>query len=526
MSSTQSKSGGGGSKHSSSIISANFADSQSLSLENGTGSKGTFAKDCNNEISAKDDEVNQTKSSDQGKNIEQQKEELDNIMSKEEQLRKASLVNLRYAYEVPNDHSSDSESEESQKLRQRRHKRSFTDEEIRSIPRFVHRNRFFYQSENTVATISKYARRAYCSRLRTGGWYHMLLNLNTLFSVTILLGLWIFWMLIFAVMYTSLDSFEEDCGLSPVGQRTSLRYAFLFSIQASVGYAFPGGEDDFYQEECTGLQVFVFFQILFNILFSAFLVSFFFAKLGTSEQRASQILFSKEAIITCRRGKWTFQMQVYDTNSKQPVVEAHVRMYCVSWRDYEKQTRTGNGCLYHEMKISAPSDSTDASLLLSLPTPVEHEIGEDSPLLPRKIKMNLRSNGTCPVCGQKHDSLDALKKHLEYYKITEDLLGFPIRGTHRDSDLTQPRNLHDVRKVTENNLREHLVDKEIVCVVEGVEPIGSGSFQALQSYKFSDIIFGGRFAPSMSQQNGIIHIDTVRFPKVLPPSASSFIRTS
>lgn len=49
----------------------------------------------------------------------------------------------------------------------------------------------------------------------------------------------------------------------------------------------------------------------------------------------------------------------------------------------------------------------------------------------------------------------------------------------------------------------------------------SGTFQALQSYKLNDIVFGGRFAPCMSQANGKIYVDVDRFHIIVPPNESS-----
>ena len=36
--------------------------------------------------------------------------------------------------------------------------------------------------------------------------------------------------------------------------------------------------------------------------------------------------------------------------------------------------------------------------------------------------------------------------------------------------------------MTKNDLREHLADKEVTYVVEGIEPMVSGTFQTLQFY--------------------------------------------
>lgn len=80
--------------------------------------------------------------------------------------------------------------------------------------------------------------------------------------------------------------------------------------------------------------------------------------------------------------------------------------------------------------------------------------------------------------------------------------------------------------LTELDIREQLRDKEIMVVVEAIEPMVSGTFQALQSYKIEDVVFGGRFAPCMSQSDGRIFVDFDNFHKILPPEDSSLHRYS
>lgn len=102
-----------------------------------------------------------------------------------------------------------------------------------------------------------------------------------------------------------------------------------------------------------------------------------------------------------------------------------------------------------------------------------------------------------------------MKKHIQYLAMGESVDNYPIKGSHRDPDVVGSF-LEDPPEVTECDIREQLKDKEIMVVVEGIEPMVSGTFQALQSYKIKDIYFGGRFAPCMSQQNGKIFVDIDR----------------
>ena len=143
-------------------------------------------------------------------------------------------------------------------------------------------------------------------------------------------------------------------------------------------------------------------------------------------------------------------------------------------------------------------------------------------LMLREIDQHIDSAGImCPVCGETYGSHAQLKKHISYNAIMEDMEpNFPIKGSHRDPDLVSPF-LEEPIEVTESDMREHLKDKEIMVVVEGIEPMVSGTFQALQSYKLKDIEFGGRFAPCMSQQAGKIFVDVDRFHEVLTAGEDS-----
>ena len=111
--------------------------------------------------------------------------------------------------------------------------------------------------------------------------------------------------------------------------------------------------------------------------------------------------------------------------------------------------------------------------------------------------------------GDVFGCLNSLRKHIHYAGVCESMDDFPIKGSHRDSDIINSY-LEEPRELTEEEISEHLKDKEIMVVVEGIEPMVSGTFQALQSYKIKDIEFNGRFAPCMSQKDGKIFVDIDR----------------
>jgi len=427
----------------------------------------------------------------------------------------------------------------------RRRRNTFTDEELEKIPRLVHRNLPFKQSKQEIAVVNKTIYKGLkVQRILSQDWYHVILRWNTGFSILALLSTWTLMIIIFAGIYMRIDAGapETNCGLGTPGNPIKFGPAFAFSLETctTVGYGLPNSTNGFFEPECGHLQLFIYFQMVFSMLFNAFLFAFLFARLARCEQRGSQVLFSDKAIIEKRNGKWLLHVRVYDYASSQPVVEAHVRMYCVSWRDYEKQTRDlVQPHLLHSMRILQPDDELGAMLYTSIPLNVTHQIDAFSPLLPkyhssrihrmdggglalREIDQRINSSGLhCPACGDSYGSRSQLKRHIQYNAMLEDMEpNFPIKESHRDPDLVSFF-LEEPKEVTENDIREHLKDKEIMCVVEGIEPMVSGTFQALQSYKMKDILFGGRFAPCMSQQSGKIFVDVDRFHEVLPPSDES-----
>ena len=62
---------------------------------------------------------------------------------------------------------------------------------------------------------------------------------------------------------------------------------------------------------------------------------------------------------------------------------------------------------------------------------------------------------------------------------------------------------------------------EIIVVVEGIDPQVSGTFQALQSYKYDDIAWEGIFEPCLSVQNDKFVVNMERFHQVRCPEEYS-----
>lgn len=420
--------------------------------------------------------------------------------------------------------------------------------DIQEQPRFVERNRPFYQSRNTV-NIRLKGLRKHAIQLLTEDWYHVLLRQPTATSSLFLLVAWTLGILVFAGIYMGVDYayYRIDCGLvNPDDVRRTLHYGayFAFSLQttSTVGYTLPNGTNGFF-ENCPGLQVAIYVQMVGSMIFNAFLFAFFYARLAKVESRAAQVIFSKTAILSRRQpnptdpkpndeyaseffetptttadkedenlpstslhattpnAPWIFSVRVADVDVAYPIVEAHARLYA----------KVGTQMI--EMRILEPNDILGSCLVLSWPTTIRHEIDCHSPLYPqtkRRLReeyryqmpncgLNIRNSEAasgnferyvCPICGEAYGSLIRLHHHVRMAQLNEANDKLPIPHSHRTLDLNSFRRPPDP---TVEELKEWYPD-EIIVVVEGVDPLTSGTFQALQSYTVDEVTWGGTFA--------------------------------
>ena len=80
-----------------------------------------------------------------------------------------------------------------------------------------------------------------------------------------------------------------------------------------------------------------------------------------------------------------------------------------------------------------------------------------------------------------------------------------------DADLEPPifplQNFEDLKKYFEEEI------SEVICVVEAIDPLVSGTFQALQSYRYEDIVWDkdASFAPCLQIQNQEMTVDLDQF---------------
>ena len=361
------------------------------------------------------------------------------------------------------------------------------------FPRLIERNLPYHQSRNKIVIQHRHERKSLYKLLRHS-WFFVFLRLKTRYSVAILLGLWTLMIMFFAEIYHALDAAtpNKDCGLSNFGSGIPITYhgAFGFSLETAttVGYSLPGSSNALF-ENCIGMTVAIYFQMMISMMFNAFLFAFFYARLAKSESRAIQIVFSNKCVIReTDRGTLVCQMRVYDVDSGHGTVEAHVRLYALL-----KHKDTDGHPRLEQLRLISPNDDLGAVLFLNLPSVVTHEIDFYSPLNRNNVEQGyshqyrLSSGGLllrevdsvtgnreeimCPVCGETYGDFRRLRMHVKYQQMCEIKDEIPVSGSHRELRLKNiPRRPN---RPSLSLLQERLPLQELICVVEGIDPLVS-----------------------------------------------------
>lgn len=259
----------------------------------------------------------------------------------------------------------------------------------------------------------------------------------------------------------------------------------------------------------------IYAQMTWSMMFNAFLFAFFYSILSKSENRSIQLVFADKICMFTKNNKVYLKAQCYDIDSKHPVVETHVRMYVM---DKDLEVRP--------LRLLSPNDDMGGMLLTSLPTHATHHIDHHSALSPRGMPLVMDSHGLilraadsstanreeieCPVCGEAYGTYERLRKHVEYNRIVEERDDYPRERCHLGFEIPEivPLNIEEIAK--------HLLTTlaEIIVIVEGIDPQVSGTFQALQSYKFEDIVWEGDFEPCMSVKDHQFVVDLQKFHQI------------
>jgi hypothetical protein len=259
----------------------------------------------------------------------------------------------------------------------------------------------------------------------------------------------------------------------------------------SVGYTLPSGSNAFF-ENCVGIQTLIYMQMVFSMMFNAFLFAFFYTSIAKADTRGTQILFSSKAIVSIVDEQVRFQVRMYDVDATNPVVEAHIRMYAV----------TKTKPVPKRLRLLQPNDEFGSMLFLSLPAVASHHVDIYSLLHPPRVTpvnpsgltlrqadsaISSRQEVICPICGEDYGTYERWVSHVKYMIIVE------TNGRHKKSSCLHtslpksdymaapPDNATATLDVSE--LQAHFAQEisEVICVVEGIEPISSGTFSAVST---------------------------------------------
>jgi len=282
------------------------------------------------------------------------------------------------------------------------------------------------------------------------------------------------------------------------------------------------------------------------MFFNAFLITFVYNRLGRSETRSVQTIFCDKALVSVVDGQARFQVRIFDCDTKHPVVEAHVRMYGVM-----KQRPVPR-----PLRMLQPDDTLWAMLFLSFPSVVSHHIDMYSMLHPPVMTMLMKPKGlvlrqadgftanrndiVCPICGESYGTFDRWLCHVRYQQIVESHNDPPVTHLHGTLDLAEIEKEPHSKPIKDiETLKQYFKENvsEILCLVEGIDPLQSGSFQALQSYRFEDIHWEthAQFAPCLSiekkgssqhTKNRIFSVDLERYHQIVkdPDGAAAAMR--
>jgi hypothetical protein len=228
------------------------------------------------------------------------------------------------------------------------------------------------------------------------------------------------------------------------------------------------------------------------------------------------------------------EIRVFDADAAHPICEAHVRIYA---------SILGESQHLQVCRLLRPDDSQNGFLFTSVPYSIIHEIDFFSPLTPSNARKLQKEHGQwligwnglerresdarnqtsygwiCPVCATTCGEMGRLIQHIKYMKLQDKFSNVPKEHSHeRISDKLLDLSLeYGLESLDVTSLKRHLENIEIICVVEGIDPITSGTFQALQSYTIDDLVFGGSFMPCVRLDKDEIVVDLDKFHRIARP---------
>ncbi|XP_075696333.1 ATP-sensitive inward rectifier potassium channel 11-like [Rhinoderma darwinii] len=200
-------------------------------------------------------------------------------------------------------------------------------------------------------------------------WWHSLVIFTMTFICSWMLFAMAWWLIAFA--HGDLDP-KRSSSIPCVTNIQSFTSAFLFSIEVQVTIGFGGR---MVTEQCPLAIIVLIIQNISGLIINAVMLGCIFMKTAQANRRAETLIFSKNAVIACRDGKYRFMFRVGDLR-KSMIISASIKIQVV------KKTTTDEGEVIpiSQVDIQVENPVGTNSIFLVSPLIISHTIDERSPL--------------------------------------------------------------------------------------------------------------------------------------------------
>uniref|UniRef100_A0A8V0YI82 G protein-activated inward rectifier potassium channel 2 n=1 Tax=Gallus gallus TaxID=9031 RepID=A0A8V0YI82_CHICK len=286
-------------------------------------------------------------------------------------------------------------------------------------------------------------------------WRFNLLIFVMVYTVTWLFFGMIWWLI--AYMRGDMDHIGDSTWTPCVSNLNGFVSAFLFSIETetTIGYGYRVITD-----KCPEGIVLLLIQSVLGSIVNAFMVGCMFVKISQPKKRAETLVFSTNAVISMRDGKLCLMFRVGDLRNSH-IVEASIRAKLIK----SKQTKEGEFIPLNQTDINVGYYTGDDRLFLVSPLIISHEINQQSPFW--EI-----SKAQLP------------KEELEIVVILEGMV-----------------------EATDQMTSSMLLCREMDFPEASTGKPGGMTCQARSSYVTSEILWGYRFTPVLTLEDGFYEVD-------------------
>jgi uncharacterized membrane protein YgcG len=391
--------------------------------------------------------------------------------------------------------------------------------------RILPRDSPFHQSSGTL----NIQRKNTVKSLYNQSWFYTVIHFSTWKIILLMTLLYAVLCVVFAVPYFWISS---QCGLD---MKTFLD-ALYFSLETmvTIGYGVP--KDDPYLNECGYALPLIFVQSVLGCLYDAVCMGLVFSRMSRVNKRATTILFSDKAIVRFTpHGVPYFMFQVCEMRKHQ-LIEAHVRCYA-----FLRPLSTGGGSgsgsggsgsggggsgsgsgsgkrrkfITKTMRLEHPDDELGGLILLAAPQIIAHRIDHWSPLCPPLM--------SDPLANGPHAFPSLIRRGIDGALGREEPIFPPGEQQAEQNEQKDQGHVSTQRhrRRTVKEKQEYLLQwfeqsrLEVLCLVEGIESVGSGTLQCRHSYAPDDILFDHEFDECVWDEGGAT-IDFDRFHRVVP----------